>query len=64
MAPLKERPPTWLRGDEQDGVGAETRQVGDDPSVQVHIGLHDAHIRLVAAPRVSRHHYDPGAGGG
>lgn len=53
--------PTWLRGDDHHRVGAEARQMWDDSSVHVNVGLNHAHVGLLAAPRVGRDHDDPGA---
>lgn len=52
--------PTWLRGDDQHRFRAVTSEVGDDSSVQVHVSLDHAHVRLVA-PCVCGHHDNPGA---
>lgn len=56
--------PTWLRGDDHHRVGAEARQMWDDSSVHVNVGLDHAHVGLLAAPRVGRDHHDPGASRG
>lgn len=55
---------TWLRGHDHHCIGAEACQVGDDPSVQVHVGLHHTDIGLLAAPRVGSDHHHLRAGGG
>lgn len=55
--------PTWLRGDDHHRVGAEARQMWDDSSVHVDIGLNHAHVGLLAAPSVGGDHDDPGASG-
>lgn len=36
----------------------------DDSSVHVNVGLNHAHVGLLAAPRVGRHHDHPGASRG
>lgn len=52
---------TWLGGDEHHGVGAESGQIRDDPSVQVHVSLNHAEVRLLTAPSVCSHHDNTGA---
>lgn len=52
---------TWLRGDEEHGVGAEASQAWYDAPVHVHIGLHHASVGLLVTPRVRSHYHHLGA---